>query len=646
MSMQSEQNEWPERAVVGRSMTTGVGVGLAASLAASLLVLASAGMTGCASPMAGLDDTRLEMREAVLTSYRDRLKEFGAETQVDVTREASDVEEELTDERRRELDRISGVSAYSTDPLRLGPGLTESQSDAMSSFTPGQLPPEVDEIEQTGVANPDRQVDEDVMHLSLQEAIEKSLLANLDINIARIQPAISEQDILRAEAVFDTVLFANIDWASQDTPGVATPGFAAQGGDQQSETLSLQAGIRQQFSTGAALEVTTGIQRNSFNPSSIAVNEFWSSDLTASVTQPLLRGAGQDVNRAQIKLSRNAQDAEVQQYRGQLIELVAAVEEAYWNLLVAKQTLLIQNRLLQRTVDDRDKLVKRRDFDVSPVRITEANSFVELRRADVIRARQNVRVASDQLKRLINTKDARLSDEVLVLPTTNPIEEPISFSLLDTVSTALQERPDMQIALFAIKDADIRLIVAENAKLPILDLSASIGLNAANRADRGEYPYRGLTDLDYIDYALGLAFEYPWGNRDAVAAFEQATLQRTSSLLDYQRVAQDVTLEVKNALRQVVTSYELIGAARAARRAAADSLRAIQEQEEAGEALTAEFLLDLKLQTQARLADAETQEIQSMTDYNIAISELYRSMGTLLQQYGIDFRDYEYGQDE
>jgi hypothetical protein len=92
-------------------------------------------------------------------------------------------------------------------------------------------------------------------------------------------------------------------------------------------------------------------------------------------------------------------------------------------------------------------------------------------------------------------------------------------------------------------------------------------------------------------------------------------------------------------MRNLMTDYELIGAARAARRAASDSLRAIQAQEDAGAALTPEFLLDLKLTTQSRLADAETQEYQALTDYSTAIANFYRSMGTLLERNHIDFRD-------
>ena len=100
-------------------------------------------------------------------------------------------------------------------------------------------------------------------------------------------------------------------------------------------------------------------------------------------------------------------------------------------------------------------------------------------------------------------------------------------------------------------------------------------------------------------------------------------------------------LDVKNNLRDVMTNFELIGANRAARRAAADNLRAIEEQEKAGVALTPEFI-NLKLQAQQRLAETEIAEIEAMTSYNQSITTLYRAMGTLLSQQGIAFNETPY----
>ena len=51
--------------------------------------------------------------------------------------------------------------------------------------------------------------------------------------------------------------------------------------------------------------------------------------------------------------------------------------------------------------------------------------------------------------------------------------------------------------------------------------------------------------------------------------------------------------------------------------------------------------MDLKLSTQQRLANAEIQEIQALTDYNTAIARFFQIIGTLLDHNGIEFQDPE-----
>jgi outer membrane protein len=575
-----------------KTITQGLG-----SIAAALLLLVS-----CTSPLQRNSEEQL--REQLLGSYRQQLRAVAGGPVIQMSRATSDVEEELTDERRAELDQISGMGAYANETIELG-------LDLLGSNKP------------------------QAVAMALQQTIALAVEHNLNMAVARIRPAIARSQIAQAEAAFDATVFSNIDYSLLDTP---QPSGAVAGlvGNIRSETFAWETGIRKSLRSGGEVTASTTIGRRERTPSVFATTSFFDNDLMLQWTFPLLRGFGTDVNRVVIVLSRNAEQSALQDLRGDLITVIANTESAYWNLVFAKQHLLIRSRLLARTIEDRDRLKQRRDFDLSPVRLTEANSFVELRRAEVIRARQAVRLASDALKQLIHSPDLPVASEVLILPTDQPIDQPISFSLLDAVTTAMRYRPDLQSALVAIKDASVRQRVADNARLPQLNLIATATANGISGNDDFD-AYGNLGDMNFIDYLLGAQFEMPLGNRGPEAAFTQRRLERRAAVTAYQELAQQVVFEVKNALRDLLTSYELIAATHAARLSAADSLRAIEEQEAAGVALTPEFLLDLKLSTQARLADTETQEVQALTDYNNAIAAWYRSMGTLLKRNGIEF---------
>ena len=573
--------------------------------AAGAVVVTTLGAASCTAPLDDTDEHAL--RQAMIADHRRRLKSMDQSQVRRIEREPSEVEKNLSPKRKQQLDQMSGPEGYTDEPLEMGGDLL------------GQ--------EET-----------DTVKLSLQRAIQLAVKHNLELQRSRLAPAISQAQETNARAQFDAILFAEANYQKRDTPrpGGQVPGLA---NDQISETVDLRTGIRKPLTTGGQISVEGRLNRQREDPSLFEpINVFYESDVLFQLQQPLLRNFGTDVNTARIRLAQNAQRREVQNLKQTILDRVLEVEQAYWQLLLAKRELQIQRQLLERTIEDRDRLKAREGFDVSPVRLTEANSFVERRRSTVIRARQDLRRRSDALKRLINAPSLPLAGETLVLPVETPIEEPIDYNLIDSITTALQKRPALKQALYEIKDASIRQRVADNQRLPQLDLNATVGFNGL-ALDDGGAAFEDLENRNFIDYVVGGSFEYPIGNRGPEAEFTQRRLERRQAVLAYRDQAQQVVLDIKNALREMVQAYELMGSTRAARRAAADSLRAIEEQEQAGAALTPEFLLDLKLDTQRRLAEAQIAEVEAQVNYNIAIAEFYRAMGTLLDRNGIDFQN-------
>lgn len=583
-------------------MTKKTGVCASRRLLAAALAV-TAGLGGCTSPLD--QEAELALRETVLNAHRARMEAVVTAPVVRVDREESDVTSEMTEERLEELNSQSGIRAYANDPLEVGPDLQ------------GQLSgPRV--------------------RMTLRQAVETAVRNNIDLRVARLGPGISRAARVQAEAVFDAVLFSELAYVRTENPGPNQASSSpAGGGDTYSDVVSGQVGIRKPLVSGGTVQVATTLTYTEDQFS--GVSSYYDHDISLSVAQPLLRGFGRDVNMTQVELARNAERVSMETLRQNLMALASSVESAYWNLYVAENQLLVQIRLLDRTVQERDRLKKRQAFDVSPVRITQANSFVEQRRSDVIQARQIVRQASDSLKRLIGDPELPVAGEALVLASDHPPEAAIRYSLLDAVTVAMRRRPEMVVALYDIQDAALRQRLADNLRLPLLDLTAGVSLNGSSSSNAIEDAVsETFTHDTYVGWNIGASFEQPIGNRSAEALMEQRILERRVSALAYERTAQDVVLDVKNAMRSVINAYELIGSARATRLATADNLRAIEEQEDAGVALTPEFLLDQKLTTQQRLADSEIQEIRAQADYAAAIAQLFEATGTLLERNRIE----------
>ena len=561
----------------------------------------SLALVGCSSPF-GKEDPEAILRRRVATAIDRELAALPPNPELlETTPPQGEVEKSLLG-RRDELEAIGPQIPFPLGKLDLGPDLT---------------------------GRPQEQV-----ALSLQSAIVSAVRNNLTIQIASLQPAISEADVVAAEAVFDALFFAGASFDSTDQPQsvlvlddplTGLPTFLGTR-VRVNDRYRFETGLRKRLTLGGELSITTDLERfNDKTPGlTILPDPAYTAAIRLGLTQPLLRGFGSKVNTASIRLTRNMERRSIQQLESELLQLVNGVESGYWDLVFAWDNLEILEWLLEVGIQVRDVMERRRDFDTKPAEFSDAVARVESRKALVIEARREIRRASDELKRLINDPYLTVGSEALLFPADLMVEEPIRYNLREAIMTAVGNRPEVQQAILDIDDASIRQMLADNARLPLLNLSAQMAYFGLD-TDAGD-AYDNLFEGSFVDYLVGLNLEWPIGNRAAEAGYRQARLQRSVRVIAYQRAIQDVVLDVKGALRDCLTSYELIQANRSNRIAQAENLRTLQVEEETLAGLTPEFL-NLKFQRQERLADAEREEVRSLVAYNKAVAGLYRAMG-------------------
>ncbi|MFI4872092.1 MAG: TolC family protein [Phycisphaerales bacterium JB061] len=470
--------------------------------------------------------------------------------------------------------------------------------------------------------------------VSLERAIRSAAERNSQLQFDRLRPAISESQLVAAEANFDWTFFVNGQYQSIDRPSTSSTFFSTAADVYRQSDLTT--GVRRRLTSGGTFTLDTS-WTNADNETpglTVVPNPANTVTVGAQLTQPLLRNAGSDYALSQIRIAENAERDEVATLEMSIISTLRQTEEAYWGLVQAHQNLLIQQRLLERGIEVRDKIVNRRDLDATDAQIADAKAEVESRKAQVIRAQRNLRAASDSLKVLINDPDLTIGSEVLLLPADIAIDEPIRFSLVDAVTTALTERPEIARALLSIDDSTIRKQVARNQLLPRLDLEISARFSALD--EDASDAYGDVWEGSFVDYIIGLSYEYPIGNRAANAALRQRQLENIQAVTSFQNTVQQVVLEVKNALRDTVAGYKLIAQTRASRVAATENLRAFEVVIETSGGYSA-FNLDQWLSRQQALALAEAEEVQALVNYNIAISRLYAAIGRTLERNGIKF---------
>ncbi len=581
---------------------------LLAGSAVALGALLGALLGGCSSP---LDREQDDLRKSLMESIR---REAAEATRYPQTRETERTSRsralDLKPKVMQELERTSGITSYR-------PGGSN------------------DLLEPTLLGTP-----QNAVTLSLERAIATAVANNLNIQFAKLAVAVDEARLLEAQAAFDWTFFTNLTWSNLDQEQIAQQSSIPPStrSFNQRQVVDSQIGLRRRLTSGGTFTVQQALTYTdvTLEPSSFArPNPADEAAVTVQLDQPLLRNFGSDTALTEVRLAANAERDQIQQLKSELNQTVGQVEQQYWRLVQAYGELLIAKRLLQAGEKVRQILeVRKGNMDANPAQFANAVAAVESRRGDVIQAENTLRNASDQLKQLMNDPELTVGSEVLLLPADNPVDAPTQFSLLDSLTTAIGRRPEVQRAILALDDSSIRRRQAENQILPQLDLRLQTRLSALTTG--ADSSLREQFDGSLVDFLVGLAFEQPIGNRAAEGRARGRRVEQQQSVITYRDVVSRIVLEVKTALRNTETAYDLIEQRRAARLAAAEDLRTTEVREEIVQGLTPEQL-DLKLRKQESLAGRETQELAALTGYNTGIAQLYTAMGTALERNRIRF---------
>jgi len=470
--------------------------------------------------------------------------------------------------------------------------------------------------------------------VNLERVVRSVIEQNVQIQFARLQPAITESQVQAAEAAFDWTLLSTLNYTNQDSPRVSTQGSTIF--NDESQTVAGSVALRRPLIGGGrfAIQNDWSYADNSTTGINSRPNPAQQTSLSLQWDQPLLRNFGSDVSKAEIRLARNQQRVSIQQLRRELLRTTTDAERTYWSLVRAYKDLLIIQGLVRRGEEVQAQVKARVDIDANSAQVADATARVERRRADLLRAQTQLRVVSDQLKVLMNDSNFPVGSELVLLPADAAQDAPIKFNLAESVRTSIQNRPEIQQAILSIDDASIRQLVADNARLPDLSFRLQTRFSALDNST-GQ-AYISVLDGSFVDYVAGLNFEVPIGNRRPEAEFRRRRLERMQSVLSYRNSVQQVVNEVKAALNRVVLNYSLIAQTRTGRYAATDALRVLQVEKEQGGGYTVERL-DIELNRQEQLASAERDEIEALTDYSTAIADLFLAMGTTLERNNVEF---------
>jgi outer membrane protein TolC len=346
--------------------------------------------------------------------------------------------------------------------------------------------------------------------------------------------------------------------------------------------------------------------------------------VAASISQPLLRGAGVAANANPIRLAFYDLQASEARTKLEIIRVLADADRVYWRLYAARQELVVRKQEYDLAIA---QLERARRFVAAQrqtnVEIVRAESGVADTLEQIINAENTVRDRQRDLKRIINEPGLGMETDTILVPATEPNALYFHLDPDRLAAAALERRMEMlELELRIAADA-ANIAFARNQTLPLVTLDYTYNVNGLGGSFGDSFSL--AEDRNFEDHRIGLRVEVPLGNEAARSRLRRAILNRLQRLATREQRALQIRQEVYNAADQLEANWRRIIAARQRTILAARVLRAETNQFNRG-ARTSTDVLD----AQTKLADAQSAEVRAVTEYQIAQIDVTFATGTLL----------------
>lgn len=461
--------------------------------------------------------------------------------------------------------------------------------------------------------------------LSLKETIADTLKNNLSIAVQKYNSKIIEQSIFEKEADFDATL--DFEFVLGEETRQAAGAFADPS-KSENQNYDWDFSIAQKFVAGGDYELSFDTNKSLTNSVFAGLNPQYTSDLSLTLTQPLLKDFGIDNNKREIYIAKNNQKISDYEFKNFVIDMITEAENIYWDLVFSIEDLKVKKKSLERAQDLEKQIKAQVEVGtLAPLEVLQAKSEVASRDQLLLSAQDLILDNEDSLKNILNYTFDSKRGQKNIRPTDAPLFDPGKEGTLDeALQAALSQRPDLLGKKKELDNRNIEVKYNENQIYPTLDLVSSLGLNGisgeaikvTSGTNRRLSKFGGgydnalseLTTGKYYLWQFGLNLSYPLGNRAAKSKLTAKRLEVAQLLLDIKDLERTIVLEVREAYRQIKTDIKRVHAARIARKFAEEKLSAEEKKFEVG--LSTSFNV---LEFQEDLAEEQSNEIKATIDY-------------------------------
>ncbi len=474
---------------------------------------------------------------------------------------------------------------------------------------------------------------------------------SLDPGLMFSDPRLGEEAALSA---YDANFFVN-NYFERNDRGLNNQFFGNNGQFKQ-DMNTTQAGVSKRSATGGfyAFRNVTNYDRNNQLSNKFPFDS-WETYVEAEARQPLLQGAGTEFNRIAgpgavagqlngVLLARVRSDVSLIEFERGVRDLLAEVENSYWDLYYAYRDLEARidvRDIAQETYDLQDKNATSRgkmaqaeeqvlrfqseivdSLNGRPLDATRTNNGSA---PGTFRSAGGLRISERRLRLMIGMP---INDGSLIKPTDPPFNAPVVYEWSSSINEALRSRAEIRKQKWIIKQRELELVANRNFLKPQLDVISRYRFRGFGEDFLGpQSASASLYGGQFQEWQVGLEYNLPIGFRRAHAAVQNSRLGLAREVQVLKEQERFIHYALSNAVNEAKRAFENMNLQRKRLDAIVVQLNAIQAKGDQGEKAE----LDVRLETHRRLLDARLRYHQAEVEYALALRNVNFEKGTLLE---------------
>jgi len=489
------------------------------------------------------------------------------------------------------------------------------------------------------------------INLKLQDSITYALKNNIDLKLQVLDYKISNKELSVNKSLFVPILSFNVKKTKTKNPSSSL----LDGADiSEIQSMSFDFGLKQNLPFGGSVGLYFNESRNETNNSFANLNPQFNALMQFSLSQPLLKGFGNQVTRKNILISTHTHKSSFFRLKAKVLETIYKVENAYWDLVYFRLYYGVKKESLRAAKNlELINLKKLKAGAIPELEILTAKSEVANKESEIIQAISSIKEAEDNLRTIMNFQNNQEKRTSGIIPVDDP-KNAYSYRipLIDeAISIARRNNPLIKSLEHELKGRGIEVKYRKNMILPELNFNFNYwttGISGDEIIYEGSGFERKPVDIIkrnmwvsiqdtlkaiYNNWNISLSLKIPLTFKESKANFAKAKMEFEKAELNIKNAEQSALKKIHQSIREVQTNKKKLKAYEISGRLAKAQLNAEEKKFKAGMSTNYNVL-----KAQENFEENRLSEIKAMIDLNKSILNLQKNLGILLKEKGILFK--------